>query len=440
MGCKPTIEPVVRRKLCTGCGTCAGICPHGAIEMRVHSGKGCYVPRLDKKRCIQCGLCWEACPGHSVDFESLNDELFGEVPEDTALGRHLGCYIGHALDEGIRYDCSSGGLVSVLLVFARQEGLIDGALVTRMRRDNPLRPEPFIARTRDEILLAAGSKYCPVAAGAALDEVLRTEGRYAVVGLPCHIQGLRKAEQQIPRLRERIRYRIGIPCSLNYSFRGTQRILASLGVSSEQVATLQYRGRGWPGGMLIRLKNGVEYTIPLARYYQELRPYSLRRCTLCSDMLGELSDLTCGDAWIPEVMRADKLGSSFAVTRTAEAEELLEAAAAKEVVELSELGLETLLASQGHALFKKRKLAARIELFKRLGRSVPVYRQRMLEPAHTDHADALKFYAARYALSGDHPLAGGLFRLIQALKGGRSKNGSAQSQTLLQAVEHQASE
>jgi hypothetical protein len=62
-------------------------------------------------------------------------------------------------------------------------------------------------------------------------------------------------------------------------------------------------------------------------------------------------------------MRADKLGSSFAVTRTAEAEQLLEAAASKEVVELSELGLETLLASQGHALFKKRKLAARIELF-----------------------------------------------------------------------------
>jgi hypothetical protein len=64
----------------------------------------------------------------------------------------------------------------------------------------------------------------------------------------------------------------------------------------------------------------------------------------------------------------------------------------------------------------------------------------MLEPAHTDHADALKFYAARYALSGAHTVGGGLFRLIRALKGGRSKNGSAQSQTLLQAVEHQASE
>ena len=102
---------------------------------------------------------------------------------------------------------------------------------------------------------------------------------------------------------------------------------------------LQYRGRGWPGSMLIRLKDGTERTIPLAEYYRELGPYSLRRCTLCSDMLGELSDLTCGDAWVYRVMQADKLGSSFVVSRTAEAEELLEAAASNEAVELSELGL-----------------------------------------------------------------------------------------------------
>lgn len=435
-----TIEPVVRRKLCTGCGTCAGVCPHGAIEMAVHPGKGCYLPRLDRKKCTRCGLCYEACPGHSVDFESLNDELFGEIPEDVAIGRHLGCYIGHALDEGVRYNCSSGGLVSALLIFALDEGLIDGALVTRMRRDNPLQPEPFIARTRDEILSAAGSKYCPVAAGAALHEILRVEGRYAVVGLPCHIQGLRKAEEHLPSLRERIRYRIGLACSLNFSFRGTELVLRNLGVSFDQIAALQYRGRGWPGSMLIRLKNGIEHEIPLAQYHRDLRPHSLRRCTLCSDMLGELSDLTCGDAWLEQVMQADQIGSSFVVTRTSEAEELLEAAASKHAVELSELAVGGLLASQGHALFKKRKLAARIELFRRFGQSVPTYRQKTIEPIQADRADALKFYAARYALSGDHPIAGGLFRLMRAVKKGRSHRQSTRPEIPAQAREHQMSE
>ncbi len=427
-----TIEPVVKRKLCTGCGTCAAVCPRDAVELVEHARKGCYLPRLDKKRCTQCGLCHRVCPGHGVDFESFNGGLFGDIPEDVALGRYLCCYIGHAGDRKVRRDCASGGLVSSLLVFALEEGLIDGALVTRMRGDNPLRPQPFIARTRDEILSAAGSKYCPVATGTALKEILRTPGRFAVVGLPCHIQGIRKAEQQMPALRERIRYRIALPCSLNYSFRGTECILRGLGIAPARVGTLQYRGRGWPGTMLIRLQDGTERTIPLAEYYRRLAPHSLRRCTLCSDMLGELSDLTCGDAWLPEVMRADRLGSSFAVSRTAEAEELLEAAASNEAIELSELGLRELLASQGNALFKKRKLQARMLLFQWAGQSVPVYRQRLLGAVRSDYTDMLKFYLARYALSGNHPIAGRLFRMARSV-GQRGSNGrSVPAQALAQ--------
>ncbi|MGE5293194.1 MAG: Coenzyme F420 hydrogenase/dehydrogenase, beta subunit C-terminal domain [Solirubrobacterales bacterium] len=430
---KLTIEPVVREKLCTGCGTCAGVCPRSAIRMTVDPGKGCYLPRLDARQCTRCGLCHHVCPGHGVDFESLNGRLFGDVPEDVTLGRHLGCYIGHSLDRNTRYRCSSGGLVSALLVFALEERLIDGALVTRMRRDNPFRPESFIARTKEEILSAAGSKYCPVAAGTALNEILQREGRYAVVGLPCHIQGLRKAEHRLPALRERIRYRIGIPCSLNYSFFGTERVLHGLGIPPARVDAIQYRGRGRPGSMWIRLRNGVEQTVPLAAYQRQLAPYSLRRCTLCSDMLGELSDLTCGEARIPEVMRTDTAGSSFVVTRTDGAEELLEAAASNEAIELSELGVRELLASQSHALFKKRKLAARIEVFKHLGQSVPTYRQKMLTPMQTDYTDALKFYAARYALSGNRPIVGALVRLARSF---RNAGHADQSETLAQATGH----
>jgi len=435
MNNKQTIEPVVKRKLCTGCGTCAGICPQGAIEMVVDAGRGCYLPRVDKSRCTQCGLCHQVCPGHGVDFESFNNTLFGDIPDDIALGRHLGCYIGHAADADMRYNCASGGLVSALLVFALEEGLIDGALVTRMREDDPLRPEPFLARTKEEILSAAGSKYCPVAAGTALNEVLHTKGRVAVVGLPCHIQGIRKAEQQTPALQERIRYRISIPCSLNYSFRGTERMLRNRGILPEHIETLQYRGRGWPGSMAIRLKDGTERIIPLAEYYRELGPHSLRRCTLCSDMLGELSDLTCGDAWIPEVMRTDKRGSSFVVSRTPGAEELLEAAASKEAVQLSELGLRELLASQGHALFKKRKLQARMRMFRWAGQRVPVYQERLLAPIRGDYINMLKFYAARYAFSGSHPLVGRLFRLIRSLKRTGSNTRATQTKAFQRAQE-----
>lgn len=416
---RPTIQWVVKRGLCAGCGACVGVCPTEAVAMCVNAREGSYVPRIDKAKCTRCGLCVDVCPGHSVDFEGLAARLFGDIPYDLALGRYLGSYIGNATDKDVRYDCSSGGLVTSLLIYALERGLIDGALVTRMRRDRPLEPEPFIARTREQILSAARSKYCPVAADVALREILESKGRFAVVGLPCHIQAVRKAEQHVEKLRERIRYRISLACNLDYSFWGTLRFLQELGIPPASVRKLEYRGHGWPGALRICQKDGAETRVPLADYYKKLGPFSLRRCTLCSDMMGELSDLSCGDAWIPEMIAKDKLGSSFVLTRTPEAEELLEAAAADRAIELSELGIDELKASQGHALFKKRKLSARMSLFRWTGRSVPRYHQRLLRPAAGDYRSSIKFYLARYALAANRPI---LRRLLHAARLLKRKN------------------
>ncbi len=411
-----TIRWVVRRGLCTGCGTCAGVCPHGALTMVIDRKKGRYIPQIDRRKCTRCGLCYDVCPGPGMDFEGLGATLFGDVPENLALGKYLGSYIGHATDKKTRCDGASGGLVTALLTFALEEGLIDGALVTGMRLDKPLEPEPFIAWTKKQIVSAARSKYCPVAANTALKTLIETEGRFAVVGLPCHLQGIRLAERRIPELKERIRYRIGITCSLDYSFLGTERFLRSIGVAPETVQVLEYRGRGWPGSMLIRAKDGTDTIVPLADYYSKLAPFSLGRCALCSDMFGELSDLTCGDAWVPEVLKADKSGSSFVITRTPEAEELLELAASKEAIELSELEPRELLAAQRHAVFKKRKLKARMLLLRLLGRRVPDYRQKLSEPIRGDYLDAIKFYLARHALARESGILRGLFHLARRLR------------------------
>jgi coenzyme F420 hydrogenase subunit beta len=420
---RPNVKRVVRRQLCTGCGVCAGICPHDAVGMVISRKQGQYIPRIDQRKCRRCGLCLDACPGHSVDFEGLSRTLMGDIPEDIALGKYLCSYVGHATDDEMRYRGASGGLVTALLVCALERGLIDGALVTRMRPGKPLEAKPFIARTKEEIVLAARSKYCPVPAGAAVSKILASEGRFAVVGLPCHIQGIRKAEQHLPKLRERVRYHVSIACSINYSFQGTEKLLGSLKIPPQSVETLEYRGRGWPGSMYIRQDDGDETVIPYKDGYKKLSPYSLRRCTLCSDMLGELSDLSCGDAWVPRVMKEDKVGSSFVLTRTAEGEELLEAAAADEYIEVSDLDPRDLAMSQNRAVFKKRKLSARMALFRWTGKPVPKYRQKLLRPISGDYGDMIKFYVARYALSGNRPVLRRLFQAARYLKrAGRGNN------------------
>ncbi|MFC2065755.1 NuoI/complex I 23 kDa subunit family protein [Chloroflexota bacterium] len=60
-------ELVWSQERCTGCGTCAKICPQGAIEIvtsnnTIENKYEVEKYQIDTGYCIQCGLCVEACP------------------------------------------------------------------------------------------------------------------------------------------------------------------------------------------------------------------------------------------------------------------------------------------------------------------------------------------------------------------------------------------
>lgn len=372
-----TIEPVVRAGLCTGCGTCVGICPRDAVWIVIDQKKGLYVPAVDRDSCNECGLCLDVCPGHAVDFGQLNRDIFRKESEDFVLGNYLNCYIGHATDHDTRYNSASGGLVTALLIFALEEEIIDGALVTRMREDRPLEPQPFIARTRDEIVSAARSKYCPVAANVALKEIYNAGDcqRFAVVGLPCHIQGTRKAEAVIKKLKDKITLRFGLVCSHSDSFRETDFLLQKYGIKKEDVTGIDYRGRGWPGYLAIRTKHGAEKAVPYDEYITAHAAYFFtpKRCTLCCDMSARLADISLMDAWLPEVKARDTVGTSILVCRTERGEDICRRAKLKSIVDLQELPRDDAIRSQGRARMANKDLMAHARFGKLYGMSMPDY-------------------------------------------------------------------
>jgi coenzyme F420 hydrogenase subunit beta len=401
-----TISQIVKDGLCTGCGTCIALCPEEAIELTKDKNRGIYVPRIMKEKCNNCGICYKVCPGHEIDFKQLNLEIFGKESEDILIGNHVKCYVGHATDYDIRYNSASGGLVTQLLIFALEKRIIDGALVTRMKRDKPLEPEPFIARTREEIIEASKSKYCPVPANIALKEILNSKKgeRFAVVGLPCHIHGLRKAEQINKKLKEKIVLHLGISCSSNRNFLATDYLLQKFNLEKKKVTKFEYRGEGWLGKMTVELKSddskSCHFEFPYYYYTKLLRSFFFPiRCTLCSDHFCELADISFGDIWLPEFWD-DKIGTSLTISRNRIAEDMLQNMKQNIKIELSEVNRNRVIESQkGSLLRKKSYLKTRISLFKLLGKATPIYNQELLKPKFYGILNATFLYLEIYMSS-----------------------------------------
>ena len=129
------VSTVVEDGLCVGCGTCVAACPTDAILMKV--SRGLFLPIVEKDKCTSCSLCYKVCPGHSVDFSRLKTKAFSKQTDDFFLGSFIRCYSAHSNSHDIRFGCTSGGVITQLLIFALEKNIIDGVLVARMKEDKP---------------------------------------------------------------------------------------------------------------------------------------------------------------------------------------------------------------------------------------------------------------------------------------------------------------
>lgn len=351
------IEEIVSQSLCTGCGTCVSICPRGAIKIIKDEKKGVYIPTVETNECNKCDLCVRVCPGHEMNYREISAKTYKNTSHDELIGNYVKCCVGYSKDDCIRYNSTSGGLITQLLIFALESKLIDGALVTRMKKDNPLEPEPFIAKTKEEIIEASNSKYCPVPANIAIREILKENIRCAVVGLPCHINGIRKFENVNKKLKELIILHVGIFCGYGISFLGTEILLKWMNVERSEVKNLNYRGKGWPGSLEIELKNGTRKTVPEEIYYSRFFvdcAFTPKRCMICNDLTCELSDISFGDAWLPEY-KNDKKGTSVFIVRNEVGNKIIQKAKEAEKIFFLDVEINKVIQSQKSSLYFKKK-------------------------------------------------------------------------------------
>jgi coenzyme F420 hydrogenase subunit beta len=369
------IQEISNYRLCVGCGTCAVICPTNAIETCLND-RGFYEAVVDKSKCVACKLCLEVCPSYILDFDEMNVFVFNRHAPDSLIGNYRCFYLGHAKDSSIHQSGQSGGLITALLGFALDKGFIDAAIVTRMGKQDPLRPEVIIAKNKEELLSATRSKYCPAPVNARLKEILKKDAKYAIVQLPCQMIGLRKLESLIPELKEKIVLRMGLFCSHVLSLKVIDFLSQKAGVLKEDVTKFDYRAkewRGWPGDVLFELRN--KRTKFLTRDYRGVtKPFFTPwRCKMCYDHVNEFADISFGDAWLPGVIK-HREGETIVIARTERGEALIRKAKEEMVVEIQEVSRAILLQAQKSSIMRKKNwLSAHLLVAKLFGEAVPHY-------------------------------------------------------------------
>lgn len=365
-----SIEGVVRARLCTGCGVCAHLHPD-RLQMADVPGVGRRPLPIVGITTPTVGAGVDACPGRAL---SHPPESIDEAPFGGEWGPILGLHECWSTDAELRLRGSSGGVVSALAAHAVDSGVAVGALQVRASRTDALRNETVLNRTRDDIVTSTGSRYAPASPCERLDLVEGAEGPCVVVGKPCDVAATRRAAAVRPQLASKVAVTIGIFCAGTPSTEATMDAIEHLGIDPRDVASVDYRGAGWPGEFRVETRDGRRASMSYAESWAGLTTKRQWRCLICPDHTGEFADLSVGDPWYRPV-REGEPGRSLVVVRTERGRALLESALAGGALDGAAVPLERLTQSQPSLEATRGAVWGRRLAMRALGMPTPRYRR-----------------------------------------------------------------
>ena len=110
---KGLLDEVLRRGICVNCGGCVGLCPYMCfVDGRVICMDGCTCDE---------GLCYEVCPRVTRSVKKNYAE---------AIGNYRSVFRSRAHNPSVRDKGQYGATVSVLVLLALEQGLIQKAIQT----------------------------------------------------------------------------------------------------------------------------------------------------------------------------------------------------------------------------------------------------------------------------------------------------------------------
>jgi coenzyme F420 hydrogenase subunit beta len=313
---KELYEEVITSGLCTGCAGCVISCPHDVIGYD-HSA-GHYKPfhledELGPADCIHgqkgCTSCTRACPRFRAWEPQADEHLFARVRQaDEPAGIYQDILLTRASDETVHQMGQDGGLVSAILIWALEEGYIDGALTSFLESSenggNSWKAVPGLATTKDEILRGAGSRYTYSANTLAYPEAKeRGINKLALVGMSCQssvppVMWSRK----IGKTGKAFILNIGLLCSKSFDDSIFEDLFwTKYGLELSKITKMNIKGV-----FQIWMEDGSYHEIPL----KECHAWTREGCNHCPDFAAEHADISTGgigenNDWTLTIVRSD---------------------------------------------------------------------------------------------------------------------------------------
>jgi coenzyme F420 hydrogenase subunit beta len=310
---KELYDEVITSGLCTGCAGCVIACPHDVIGYRHEPGE--YRPfhleeELGPQDCIHgqkgCTSCTRACPRFRAWEPEADEHLFGRTRADDELaGIYKDILLVRAADDQLYETGQDGGLVSAILVWALENGVIDGALVSDLEGDaGGWKAKPAVATNRAEVLSSAGSRYTYSANTLAYDEA-RERGLddLALVGMGCQasVPGV-MWPRKVGKVSRPIKLIIGLLCSKTFDDSLFDELFrVKYGLAKDDIVKMNIKGV-----FQVWTRDGRYHEINL----KECHAWTREGCKMCPDFAAEHADISTGgigDAsdWTLTIVRSD---------------------------------------------------------------------------------------------------------------------------------------
>jgi len=379
-GSEHLFEKVVSGGYCIGCGACASI-PGSGILMERDAWGQWQAKRATADTSKSAISPVYVCPfsEQAISEDDIAGRLFKKTCAwDASIGYYRAIYAGYVAEGTYRQRGSSGGMCSWILTELLKRKHITGVFHVQQLDWSETDRRLFAFRlstTPEEVARGAKSRYYPVEMSQALRFAREREGRYAVVGVPCFIKAVRLLMIHDPVLAKRIRYCISLVCGHLKSTQFADMLAWQCDVKPGELREIDFRVKtpqkpaSQYGIRVVGQKDGetVTRTVPALSLYGTDWGWGLfkyKSCDYCDDIVGETSDVSVGDAWLPRY-ELDSQGTNIVIVRNPEIQTIIETAKVGGHLKLDGITPTEIVQSQASSYFHRREaLAFRLHLAK----------------------------------------------------------------------------